>query len=140
MSRRFCRELVLLRADCPFAAFRCPAEAVDNIRMHTEKWPERVVFDTSRLRLAPAENAQAETEASQKPVAAERHDPVQAFAETGRETVEGCWRPPCSADHNPESDASRKRPAALLRYHPGLSRVATAFIAPNPFHKLPGKS
>jgi hypothetical protein len=110
-----------------------------NIRIHTDqKWPERAVF--SRRRLAPAENAQAETEASQKPVAGERHDPVQALAETGRETVEGCWRPPCSADHNPESDAPRKRTAALLRYHPGLSRAAKAFTAPNPFHKLPGKS
>ena len=29
-----------------------------NIRIHTDhKWPDRVVFDTSRWRLAPAENA-----------------------------------------------------------------------------------
>ena len=117
-----------------------------NIRIHTDqKWPERVVFDTSRWRLAPAENAQAETEphgqkASQKPVAAERHDPVQAFAEMGRQTVEDCLQPPCSADQNPESDAPPKRQAALLRSHPGLSRAAKAFTAPNPFHKLPGKS
>jgi hypothetical protein len=46
------------------------------------KWPERVVFDTTRARLAPAESAQAETEpqgqeASQTPVAVRRHDPVR---------------------------------------------------------------
>ena len=92
-----------------------------NIRIHTDqKWPERVVFDTSRWRLAPAENAQAETEphgqkASQKPVAAERHDPVQAFAEMGRETVEDCLQPPCLADQNMESDAPLKRQASLRR-------------------------
>ena len=117
-----------------------------HIRIHSDhKWPERVVFDTTRARLAPAENPQAETEpqgqeASQEPVAAERHDPIEAFAEMGRETVEGCLQPPCSADQNPESDAPPKRKAALLRWHPGVARAAKAFIAPNPFHRLPGKS
>jgi hypothetical protein len=94
--------------------------------------------------LAPAENDQAETEpqgqkASQKPIAVERHDPVEAFAEMRRETVEGCLQPPCSADQNPESDNPPKRKAALLRSHPGVSRAATAFTASNPFHRLPGK-
>jgi hypothetical protein len=120
-----------------------------NIRIHSDrKWPERVVFDTTRARLAPAEDAQAETEPqgqepsqepSQEPVA-ERHNPIEAFAEMGRETVEGCLQPPCSADQNPESDAPPKRKAALLRSHPGVSRAAKAFTFPNRFHKLPGKS
>ena len=116
-----------------------------HIRIHSDhKWPEQVVFDTTRARLAPAENAQAETEpqgqeAGQEPVAAERHDPVEAFAEMERETVEGCLQPPCSADQNPESDAPPKRKADLLRSHPGVSRAAKAFTAPNPFHRLPGK-
>jgi hypothetical protein len=115
-----------------------------NIRIHSDhKWPERVVFDTTRAKLAPAEAAQAETEpqgqeANQEP--AERHDPVEAFAEMGRETVEGCLQPPCSAGQNPESDAPPKRKAALLRSHPGVSRTAKAFTVPNPFHKLRGKS
>ena len=116
-----------------------------NIRIHSDhKWPERVVFDTTRAKLAPAEAAQAETEpqgqeANQEPVA-ERHDPVEAFAEMGRETVEGCLQPPCSAGQNPESDAPPKRKPALLRSHPGVSSSAKAFTVPNPFHKLRGKS
>jgi hypothetical protein len=35
--------------------------------------------------------------------------------------------------------APPKRKAALLRSHPGVSRAAKAFTAPNPFHRLPGK-
>ena len=131
-------------ADAPPS--RAPLSESIHIRIHSDhKWPEHVVFDTTRARLAPAENAQAETEpqgqeAGQEPVAAERHDPVEAFAEMGRETVEGCLQPPCSADQNPESDAPPKRKAALLRSHPGVSRAAKAFTAPNPFHRLPGKN
>ena len=117
-----------------------------HIRIHSDhKWPERVVFDTTRSMLAPAENAQAQTkpqgqETGQEPIAAERHDAVEAFAEMGRETVEGCLPAPCSADQNPESDAPPKRKTALLRSHPRASRAARAFTAPNPFHRLPGKS
>jgi hypothetical protein len=114
-----------------------------HIRIHSEhKWPERVVFDTTRSRLAPAENAQAETapqaqEASQEPVA-ERYDPVEAFAEMRRETVEACLQRPCSADQNVESDAPPKRKAAPW----GRTQEyrGRAFTAPNPFHRLPGKS
>jgi hypothetical protein len=118
----------------------------ESIQIHSDhKWPERVVFDTTRSRLAPVENDQAETEpqgqdASQEAVAAQRHDPVEAFAEMRRETVEGCLQPPCSADQNSESDAPPKREAARLRSQPGASRAARAFTAPNPFHRLPGKS
>ena len=117
-----------------------------HIRIHSDhKWPERVVFDTTGSMLVPAENAQAETwpqgqEGGQEPVAAERHDPVEAFAEMGRETVEGCLQPPCPAGRNPESNAPPKRKAARPRSHPGASRAARAFTAPNPFHRLPGKS
>jgi len=130
-------------ADAPPS--RAPLSESIHIRIHSDhKWPERVVFDTTRATLAPAEAAQAETEpqgqeASQEPVA-ERHDPVEAFAEMGRETVEGCLQPPCSADQNPESGPPPKRKAALRRSHPGVSRVAKTFIVPNPFHKLPEKS
>ena len=125
---------------------RAPLSESIHIRIHSDhKWPERVVFDTTRSMLTPAENAQAETrpqgqKPAQEPVAAERHDPVEAFAEMGSETVEGCLQPPHSADRNPESDAPPKRKAALLRSHPGVSRAAKAFTAPNPFHRLPGKS
>jgi hypothetical protein len=117
-----------------------------HIRIHSDhKWPERVVFDTARSMFVLAENAQAETrpqgqEAGEEPIAADRLDPVEAFAEMGRETVEGCLQPHCSAGRNPEADAPPKRKAALLRSHPGASQAARAFTAPNPFHRLPGKS
>jgi hypothetical protein len=117
-----------------------------HIRIRSDhKWPERVVFDTTGSELAPAKSAQAQTgpqdqRASRKPVAVERHDRIEAFAEMRRETVEGCLQPPCSADQNPESSASPKRKAVLLRSHPGVSRAAKAFTAPNPFHRLPGKN
>src|ERR1700682_5780381 len=87
-------------ADAPPA--RAPLSESIHIRVHSDhKWPERVVFDTSRARLAPAENADAEPEpqgqeTSQKPVAAERHDPIEAFAAMGPATVEGCLQQLCS--------------------------------------------
>jgi hypothetical protein len=97
-----------------------PLNQLINIRIHTDhKWPDRVVFDTSRWRV-PAENAQAETEAtwskpSQTPNPVDWHAPVEAFAE---------W------------DVRLSKTVSGL----GVSRAATALTAPNPFHKLPGKS
>ena len=76
---------------------KAPLSESIHIRIHSDhKWPERVVFDATRWRLAPAESAQAETEPQgQKPTAVESHDPVEAFAEMGRQTVEDCLEPPC---------------------------------------------
>jgi hypothetical protein len=125
---------------------KAPLSESIHIRILSDhKWPERVVFDTTGSGLAPAQSAQAQTgpqdqNARQKPVAVERHDPIEAFAEMRRGTVEGCLQPPCSADQNPESSASPNRKAALLRSHPAVSRAANALTAPNPFRRLPGKS
>jgi hypothetical protein len=99
-----------------------------------------VVFDNNRWRLAPAEKAQAESEPqSQKPTAVDSHDPAEAFAETGRETVKDCLQPACSAGRNPKSDASPE-PPGLPSAGLGGTRTAKALTAPNPFHKLPRKS
>jgi hypothetical protein len=74
-------------ADAPPS--RAPLSESIPIRIQSDhKWVERVVFDTTRARLALAEYAPAETEpqgqeASQTPVAARRHDPVEAFARNG---------------------------------------------------------
>jgi hypothetical protein len=128
-------------ADAPAGA--PPSERVQ-IRIRSDhKWPERVVFDTN-AGSAPAESAQAQTgpqdqEARQKPVAVERQDPIEAFAEMP-ETLEGCLQPPCSADQNRASGASPGRKTALLRSNPAASRAARGLTAPNPFHRLPGKS
>jgi hypothetical protein len=123
---------------------RTPLSESIHIRIRSDhKWPERVVFDTTRPGLAPAEYAQVQTEPQdqkEEPVAVERHDPIEAFAEMRRETVEGSLQPPSSADQNPESSASPNSKAALLRLNPAVSRAANAFTAPNPFRRLPGKS
>jgi hypothetical protein len=125
---------------------RAPLSESIHIRIRSDrKWPERVVFDTTGSELASAKSAQAQAtpqnqKARQKPVAVERHDPIEAFAEMRRETVEGCGQGPCSADQNRESGASPNRKTALLRSHPAVSRAANAFTAPNPFRRLPGKS
>jgi hypothetical protein len=124
---------------------RMPLSESIHIRIRSDhKWPERVVFDTTGSELASAKSAQAQTgqqdqRARQKPVAVERLDPIEAFAEM-HETVEGCLQPPCSADQNQESSASPNRKAALLRSHPAVSTAANALTAPNPFRRLPGKS
>jgi hypothetical protein len=120
---------------------KAPLSESIHIRIQSDyKWPERVVFDTTRWRLPPAESAQAETEPQgQKPTAVESHDPVEAFAEMGRQTVEDCLQPFYLADQNMESDAPPKRQAPSA----GLGRstlAAKAFTAPNPFRKLPRKS
>jgi hypothetical protein len=119
---------------------RAPLSESIHIRIHSDhKWPERVVFDTTRWRLASAESAHSETEPQgQKPAAVEAHSPVEAFAEMGRQAIEDCLEPPCLADQNTESDAPPKRQASLRRSR--RTRAAKAFTAPNPFHTLPGKS
>jgi hypothetical protein len=123
------RELVLIRADCPFAAFR-PADQEDQ----QNEW----VFDTSRWRLAPAENEPQGQKPSQGPIAVEWLDPVEAFAEMGRElSMTVCSRPAWPTRIRNRTLSRNARPASS-----GLevSRAAKAFTAPNPFHKLPGKS
>jgi hypothetical protein len=125
---------------------RAPLSESIHIRIRSDhKWPERVVFDTTGSELPSAKSVQAQTgpqdqKVRQKPVAVEQHDPIEAFAEMRRETVEGCLQTPCSVDPNPESSAAPNRAKALLRLRPAVSWAANAFTAPNPFRRLPGKS
>jgi len=70
-----------------------------NIRIHTDhKWPERVVFDTTRSTLTDEAKANAETDigGSESPVLADRQ-PFDAFAEMAAIPARPCFRPPCSA-------------------------------------------
>jgi hypothetical protein len=103
---------------------RAPLSESIHIRIRSDhKWPERVVFDTTGSELPSAKSVQAQTgpesqKVRQEPVAVQRHDPIEAFAEMRRESVEGCLQPPRSADQNPESSASANRKAALLRIAP----------------------
>jgi hypothetical protein len=125
---------------------RAPLSESIHIRIRSDhKWPERVVFDTTGSELSPGKSAQAQIgprdqKARQKPVAVEWHDPIEAFAEMRRETVEGCGQGPCLVDQNRESSASPNRKAALPRSHPTVLRTVNASTAPNPFRRLPGKS
>ena len=75
-----------------------PLDQKINIRIHTDhKWPERVVFDTTRSTLAREAKADPETDVgrSETPAQAERH-PFDAFAEMAIPAW-SCLRPPCSA-------------------------------------------
>jgi hypothetical protein len=76
------------RSDIPFD---------QSIRIHTDhKWPERVVFDTTRSTLAQSGDAQTDVGGRETPVLAERQ-PFDAFAEMAATPVRPCFRPPCSA-------------------------------------------
>ena len=102
-----CRELVLLRTDCPAPRSDVPLDQKINIRIHTDhKWPERVVFDTTRSTLAREAKADPETDVgrSETPVQAERQ-PFDAFAEMAI-PVRPCFRPPCSAGQVADRDAN----------------------------------
>src|SRR5215470_8637923 len=71
-----------------------PLDQRINIRIHTDhKWPERVVFDTTRLTLA--QDAQTDVGGRKTPVLAERQ-PFDAFAEMTAILARPCFRPPCS--------------------------------------------
>jgi hypothetical protein len=77
-----------------------------SIRIHADhKWPERVVFDTSRL----ASEAKVGPEADvgpNKTVAQAERQPFDAFAQMAAFPVRPCFRPPCSAGQGAEREAS----------------------------------
>jgi hypothetical protein len=70
-----------------------------NIRIHTDhKWPERVVFDTTRS--MPTPDAKLEAESNPGPsetLAQAERQPFEAFAEMAAIPVSPCFRPRCSA-------------------------------------------
>ena len=114
-----------------------------NIRIHTDhKWPERVVFDTTRPRLVPETKANAETDisGSETPVLA-NHQPFDAFAEMTAIPTRPCFRPPCSAGQAAEREASPIEKGAQSQNRSRLSITARkGFTFPNPLHKPPGRS
>ena len=91
-----------------------PLDQKINIRIHTEhKWPERVVFDTTRSTLAQKADAETDIGGSDIPVLAE-HQPIDAFAEMAAIPVRPCFRPPCFAGQL-RSGARRSRKARRLK-------------------------
>ena len=120
-----------------------PLDQRINIRIHTDhKWPERVVFDTTRSTLAPEAKADAETDigGSETPAQAERQ-PFDAFAEMAAVPVRPCFRPPCSAGQAAEREASPIEKGAPSQDRSRLSITARKGVTfPNPLHKPPGRS
>lgn len=111
------------------------------IRIHTDhKWPERVVFDTTRS--TPARDAKADSETdvggSETAIRAERQ-PFEAFAEMAS-PARPCFRPPCYTQ-GAEREFSPIGKGAPLQNRSRLSMMARkGFTLPSPLHKLPGKS
>jgi len=120
-----------------------PLDQKINIRIHTDhKWPERAVFGTTRSTLADEAKANTETDigGSETPVLAERQ-PFDAFAEMAAIPARPCFRPPCSAGHPTERNASPIENGAPSQNRSRLSITARKDVTfPNPLHKPPGKS
>jgi hypothetical protein len=99
-----------------------------NIRIYTDhKWPDRVVFDTTRSTLTDEAKANAETDigGSETPVLANRQ-PFDAFAEMAA---------------IPERNASPIGKGAPSQNRSRLSITARKDVTfPNPLHKPPGRS
>jgi hypothetical protein len=140
----------LLAANWWFPAPTAPMPASDvplnqrvNIRIHTNhRWPDRVVFDTTRSTLTDEGKANAETDicGSETPVLAERQ-PFDAFAEIAAIPARTCFRPPCFAGQAAEREASPIGKGAASQNRSRLSITARkGFTFPNPLHKPPGRS
>ena len=115
-----------------------PLDQKINIRIHTDKkWPERVVFDTTRSTLTSEGKSIEPSEA----VAQAERQPFDAFAQIPATAARPCFRPPCAAGRPPEPEVSPPEKRAPIQQHARLSRVVRDSISvPNRFHKPPGKS
>jgi hypothetical protein len=129
-------------AIAPAAPSDVPLNQKVNIRIHTDrKWPERVVFDTSRSSLPPQAKVESElsVESAESPDLAERQA-FDAFAEMTAIPAKPCFRPPCTADHGAEW---RTRPIAKSTSQEGSRSSIVAgrgITSPSPLHKPPGRS
>jgi hypothetical protein len=119
-----------------------PLDRKINIRIHTDhKWPERVVFDTTRSSPPPEAKAEADVNvgAGEVPAPVER-EPFDAFAQM---TVfaRPCFRPPCSSGSAVERQASPTENSASIQDRSSWSIAARKrAIFPSPLHKPQGKS
>jgi hypothetical protein len=120
-----------------------PRDQKINIRIHTDhKWPERVVFDTTRSTLTDEAKANAETDigGSETPVPAERES-FDAFAEMAAIPARPCFRPLCSVGQTAEREVSPTEKGAASQNRSRFSIAARkGFTFPNRLHKPPGRS
>src|SRR5258705_12624988 len=107
--------MALFAANWRFSSPIAPAPASDvpfnqriNLRIHTEhRWPERVVFDTTRS--MPTAEARLEAENSlglSEMLAQAERQPLDAFAQMPAMPVKPCFRPTCSGGQPAEREAS----------------------------------
>jgi hypothetical protein len=127
----------------PMLASDVPLNQRVNIWIPTNhRWPDRVVFDTTRSTLTDEAKANAETDigGSETPVLADRQ-PFDAFAEMAAIPARPCFRPPCSARQAAERNASPIGKGAPSQNRSRLSITARKDVTfSNPFHKPPGRS
>jgi len=136
----------LLAANWCFPASIAPHAGVPldqkvHIRIQTDqKWPERVVLDTTRSTLAHDAKADGETDVAESETATlAEPQPFEAFAEMApparprfdrRATTQGAEREPSPIEIG-----------APLQNHSRLSMMARkGFTFPNPLHKPPGRN
>jgi hypothetical protein len=112
-----------------------------NIRIHADhKWPERVVFDTTRSMPMPDAKLEAESHfGSSETLVQAEHQPFGAFAEMAAIGVRPCFRPPCSA-----GDAAERKASPLETRVPrqNCRRMAArkGLTFPSPLHRPQGRS
>jgi hypothetical protein len=118
-----------------------PFDQKINIRIHTDqKWPERVVFDTTGSTLTQRDNVQTGVGGREAPVLAERHS-FDAFAEMALRSVRPCFRPPCSAGFAASRTLSPTRNSTSVQDRSRPSIVARKGLTfPNRLHTPQGRS
>jgi hypothetical protein len=118
-----------------------PLDQKVHIRIHTDhKWPERVVLDTTRSKLAHDAKAdrEADVAGSETAILAERQA-FEAFAEMAP-AARPCLRAPCSTQ-GAEREPSPMEKGTPLQNRPHLSMMARkGFTLPSRLHTLPGRS
>lgn len=104
----------------PAASANLPLDQKINIRIHTDqKWPERVVFDTTHSRLAPEATVDSETNNRRgETIAQVERQPFDAFAEMAA---------------SPTENGARSQDRSRVAARRGLT-------FPNRLHKPPGRS
>jgi hypothetical protein len=117
-----------------------PLDRKINIRIHTDqKWPERVVFDTTRSRLAPEATVDPETNNRRNETITQvERQPFDAFAEIAAIPAKPCFRAPCSSGQasdraSPTENGARSQNRSSVAARKGLT-------FPNRLHKPRGKS
>lgn len=136
----------LLAANWCFPAAIAPPSDVPldqkvHIRIHTDqKWPERVVLDTTRSTLAYDAKADGETDLAGSEIALPtKPQPFEAFAEMAppQGRVFDRSATPMGAEQGP----SPTEKGAPLQNRSRLSIMARkGFTLPSPLHRLPGRS